>query len=168
MNNTKIQHALSCVPVLGACLTIIFLLSVMTTNVIISLVVIFLVVLSPYLLYLFQKSYRDDVLGGAISYSHALSYGVYLCIGASAILGIVEFIYYQYINTEFLADTYPLMIEQMQLWKFPAEMIEQAKVKGPPSAVAMSFQYAVLIAFIGFLVSLVTSGIVKKSTSTNE
>jgi hypothetical protein len=167
MNKNKIQHAISCALVLGAILVIKFLLSVVTENGFIAFIVIFLTVLVPYLVYVFQKKYRDAELGGTISYSNALSYGIFLYFAAAVVLVIVQYIYYQYINPNFLSESFRLSIEQLQLLGMPASFIDEAIKIGVPSPAASAFQSIVLHALWGLLIALVTSAFVKKS-STNE
>ena len=168
MNKNKIQHAISCALVLGAVLVIKFLLSVTTQNSFFAFIVILLTVLAPYLVYVFQKKYRDGELGGTISYSNALSYGIFLYLTASVILGTVQYVYYQYINPNFLAESFRLSIEQLQMLGMPENFIDEAINVGVPSPITSAFGCVVLNSFWGLLIALVTSGIVKKSTSTNE
>ena len=165
MNKTKIQHAISCALVLGAVLVIKFLLAVAANNGFFSFIVIFLTVLVPYLVYVFQKKYRDSEPGGAITYSGALSYGVVLYFAASVILGTVQYIYYQYINANFLAESFRLSIEQLQMLGMPENFIDEAIKMGVPTPAASALQGVLLNTFFGLLIALITSTFVKKSIS---
>ena len=163
--NTKIQHALSCALVLGAVLIIEFLL---TKSEFFSFIVVFLMVLAPYLVYVFQKKYRDGELGGIIAYSNAFSYGLLLYFFAAVILGVVSYIYYQYINPNFLTTEFQLSIKQFKMWNMPPHIIDIMTQIGAPSPPLAAFRDVVGNTFWGLLIALVTSAFVRKSTSTNE
>ncbi|MDR0873283.1 MAG: DUF4199 domain-containing protein [Prevotellaceae bacterium] len=167
MNRTKLQHAVSCALILGAVLVVKFLLTVSDNNGFFAFAVIFLAVFVPYLVYRFQKKYRDTELGGAISYVDALTYGIVLYAAAAVILGMVQFIYYRYINPDFLAEQFRLGIEQLQIFGMPQNIIDEAIKIGVPSPAASVFSEFVIHCFWGLLMALVTSAIVKK-TKENE
>jgi len=161
MNKNKIQHIISCALVLGVVLVIKFLLSVTVQNVFFDLIVFFLTVLAPYLVYVFQKKYRDEELGGAISYSEALFYGFWLYFVASLILIVVQYIYFQHINPNFIANSFRFSAEKLQMQGIPENIIEEAVKIATPAVVA--FMSMIIFAFWGLLIALVTSVFVKKT-----
>ena len=163
MNKNKIQHAISSALVLGVVLVIKFLLSVVSQNAFFSFIVIFLMVLAPYLVYIFQKKYRDGELGGIISYSNALTYGIMLYFFATVILGVVSFIYYQYINPDFLSTMFYLSIEQFRMLNTPSHIMDMMTKIGVPSPSLAAFGDVIGHSVWGVLISFVSSGFVKKN-----
>ena len=168
MNKHKIQHAVSCALVLGVVLVLKFLLSVTVQNGFFAFIIIFLTVLAPYLVYIFQKKYRDGELGGIISYENALTYGILIYFFAAVILGVVSFIYYQYINPDFLPTEFYLSLEQFRMLNMPSHIMDMMTQIGIPSPSLAAFRDVVYHSAWGLLISLVSSGFVKKTTATNE
>jgi hypothetical protein len=116
-------------------------------------------------LYLGTKAFRDKTLGGFITYGQALGLGVLIAL----FVGIIS-IFFQYILMRFidpgLVDKYMVVMEeQFEKSRFiPEDQIELALEKSRQSLTALwSIPVGVLtFTFIGFIISLITSAIVKR------
>lgn len=116
-------------------------------------------------LYIGTKAFRDKALGGFITYGQALGLGVMI----SLFVGIIT-IFFQYILMRFidpgLVDKYMVVMEeQFEKSRFiPEDQIEMALEKSRQSLTALwSIPVGVLtFTFIGFIISLITSAIVKR------
>jgi hypothetical protein len=116
-------------------------------------------------LYMGTKVYRDNVLGGFISYGHALGSGVLIAL----FVGIIS-VFFQYILLRFidpgLVDKYMVILqEQFENSRFiPEDQVDLALEKSKESMTALwSIPVGVLtFTFFGFIISLITSAIVKR------
>jgi hypothetical protein len=116
-------------------------------------------------IYMGTKIYRDKALGGFISYGHALGLGVLIAL----FVGIIS-VFFQYILLRFidpgLVDKYMvIMQEQFENSRFiPEDQVDLALEKSKQSMTALwSIPVGVLtFTFFGFIISLITSAIVKR------
>jgi hypothetical protein len=119
-------------------------------------------------LYLGTKAYRDKFLGGYISYGQALGFGVMIAL----FVGIIS-VFFQYLLMRFidpgLVDKYMLIMEeQFENSRFiPKDQIDLALEKSRQSMTAIwSIPVGVLVfTFFGFIISLITSAVVKKDSN---
>ena len=116
------------------------------------------------------RKYRDGVLGGFISYSNALGYGVLITLFASIIVSFANYVYLGFIDTSFidytLEQTEIQMIEQGQ----PEEAIEMAmawtsKMVSPRGIFIMGILGTT---FMGFIVSLIAAAFLKNDPDSFE
>lgn len=110
------------------------------------------------------KKYRDENLGGYISYGQALGYGVLLTFFASIIVAFINFIYLGYVDDGFI--TYSLEKSETEMYEAgtPDEAIEQAmgftrKIMSPG---VLSIIGIFMTTFIGFIISLIAAAFLKK------
>ena len=179
MKNEKMQHAMSYAVILGIYMVIqfyIFVYSIVNFESVgklfsIMFILLLMTLAVPFYAYHSQKKFRDEKLNGYISYASALSYGIYLFFYASLILAVGEFIYYQFINPNYFYDIKVSITNMMQ--QLPAE--QQPLLEIPDSQVNTPISTAlgniVNTTFLGMIISLITSAIVKKNnniTFTNE
>lgn len=64
----------------------------------------------PFLGYYYAKQYRDKYCEGTISFLHALIFTILLYLFASLLVSVAHYVYFQYIDHGYIADTYS------QLW----------------------------------------------------
>jgi hypothetical protein len=116
-------------------------------------------------LYLGTKSYRDKSMGGFITYGQALGLGVLI----SLFVGIIA-VFFSYVMMRFidpgLVDKYMvIMEEQFENSRFiPDDQVEMALEKARKNMTAVwTVPIGILtFTFFGFIISLITSAILKK------
>lgn len=164
MEKNKMQQAMNYAAVLGIYFLIKFFISVFAgQDTLLLSVSMVMTLIVPYIVYLIQKNYRDIKLDGTISYSSALLFGLYLFFYSSLILGLGQYIYYQFINPKFLENTFKTTIDELYNLGINEKLIDEAVKKGVSSPIITTFQNIVMNTFLGFFVVLITSAFVKKT-----
>lgn len=111
--------------------------------------------------------FRDEDLGGEISYSQALGFGVLICVFAAVISGIYTILLMTVIDPEYITKLMSVMEEELVSKGMPEEQIEASmkifsKMQSP---IIMAVSTVVGFAFMGTIFSLVTSAFLKKEKS---
>ena len=164
MQNSKMQHAMYSGAILGVFLLVKFYISVLGgENILVSFVGVALTLLVPYIIYKFQIRYRDEQLNGFITYSNSFTYGIMLYFYACLILAVGQFVYYRFINPDFLTNAFKMSIDMMQRFGMPEKIIDEAIAMPIPSPISTVLQSILMNSFIGLLISAVTSLIVKRT-----
>jgi len=112
------------------------------------------------------KKYRDESLGGYISYGSALGYGVLLSLFAAIVAGFVNYIYLSFIDDSFLlflAETTELEMYEKGMSDEEIEMA-MGYSKMLMSATGIAFMGIFSTTILGFIFSLVTSAFLKKES----
>ncbi|HBL78231.1 MAG: hypothetical protein A2W90_16760 [Bacteroidetes bacterium GWF2_42_66] len=124
------------------------------------------------LLVIFTKLYRDNLLGGTITFGKAFSFGVLVVVCSSLITGLFSYILHKYIDPGYMGRIMTMMQEKMyQMFAnkgMSEEQIDAAmrafEEKGIPSPLE-SVKSALLGGLIGgAIMSLISAAIVKKNT----
>jgi len=108
--------------------------------------------------------YRDNVLGGSISYAQALGFGVLVMFFASILTAVYSFVFMTYIDPDFVGKIMEMTQQQMLDQGLSEEQVEQAMEmqKGFMKPGIMALITVPTYAFIGFIFSLITSIFLKK------
>lgn len=115
------------------------------------------------LIFVASKAKREE-LGGFISYGQALGTGVGVAFFGSILVAFYTYVFFHFIDPDMLEELILRAEDQMYDNGMPDDQVEMAmgytrKFMQPgPMAAVVVFSYT----FVGFLVSLVTSAIVKK------
>ena len=110
------------------------------------------------------RSYRDQSLGGFITYGKALGYGVVLCVFAGIVTGLFTYLLYEVIDPGLMEKSIRVIQEEMLNSGMPADQVEsmtqiQQKFRTPFMMLISSvFTYSLL----GLIFSLITSAFLKK------
>ncbi|MFP4619826.1 MAG: DUF4199 domain-containing protein [Bacteroidales bacterium] len=110
------------------------------------------------------RSYRDQILGGYISYGKALGYGVVLSVFTGVVLGIFTYLLYAVIDPGLMEQSMKIMEEEMLNQGISPEQVEtlsgmQKQLRSPFMMLISSvFTYALM----GLIFSLITSAFLKK------
>lgn len=169
MEKSRVQHAMTYAVFLGIFLLIKFYVSVVfDKNIIAQSISTALMLVIPYLIFFIQRKYRQEYCNGLISYKEALLFGLYLFFFASLILGLGQYIFYQFINPDYLSNAFNQSLQIIEKTGFGEQIIDEAIKQGVPSPIATTFQGIVLNTLIGFLLALITSAFVKTQLNTNE
>jgi len=113
------------------------------------------------------KKYRDDDLGGEISYSKALGFGILVCVFASIISGIYMILLTTVIDPEYMTKMLSAFEEEyvkmgMTEEQIDASMKMMTKMQSP---IFMAVSSVIGFAFMGTIFSLITSAFLKKEKS---
>ena len=123
------------------------------------------------LLIVFTKLYRDNLLGGKITFKQAFTFGVLIVVCSSLISGLYNYIFFKFIDPGYMERIMTMMQEKMyQMLSnrgMPDDQIENAmrafEEKGIPTPFE-SVRQAILGWLIGgAIMSLISSAIVKKN-----
>ena len=110
------------------------------------------------------KNYRDNSLGGSISYANALGYGTLVSAFAALIAAVYTYLLMGVIDPEIIEKMFTLMEEKMMEQGLADSQIEMAiemNRKWMTPAV-MTIMVIPTYTFIGFLISLFTAIFLKK------
>ena len=113
------------------------------------------------------KKFRDDDLGGEISYSKALGFGILICVFASIIMGVYMILLMTVIDPEFMNKMISVIEEEYVKMGMAEEQIDAAmKIVGKmQSPIFMAISTVITFAIMGTIFSLITSAFLKKEKS---
>ena len=115
-------------------------------------------------IFMATKKYRDEQLGGFISYGGALGFGVLIAIFAGIIASFVSYIYLGFVDDSFL--TYSLEKTEMGMYESgnSDDQVETAmsftKKIFSPGMISISAFF--VTAFLGLIISLITAAFIKR------
>jgi len=112
----------------------------------------------------FTKNYRDNSLGGNISYGHALGYGTIIVILAALISTIYSYVLMKYIDPSLIDKMIAQGEQEMINQGMTDDQIEltQSMSKKFMQPGLMNTMVFVFFSIINFIIALITSAIVKK------
>ncbi|HOR41428.1 MAG: DUF4199 domain-containing protein [Paludibacteraceae bacterium] len=170
-SSTLVQSAMFYGMYLGAFLLFRFGLNVLATDtVILSFVVFFLTLFIPILAYILLVRFKKSLPLMEINFRQAYMFTFFLFLFGSLILAIVQYFYYQYINTDFLYQQYQVVLQNstLLLQEFPQmkPFIQELKQSGVPSAIAVASQNIWIYSFTGIIIGIVLGLIVKTKQKT--
>lgn len=113
------------------------------------------------------KKFRDEDLGGEISYSKALGFGILICVFAAVISGIYMILLTTVIDPEYMTKMMSMIEEEYVKMGMTEDQIDAAmkiasKMQSP---ILIVFSSIFGFAFMGTIFSLVTSAFLKKEKS---
>ncbi len=122
------------------------------------------VILFAGMLY-FSKKYRDDILGGYISYGNAVGYGVLIAFFYSVIVITYSWVFTKFIDPDIEATIRDLTEQYMLDQGMKESQVEkviamQDKMQGAALIISL-----VVYTFFGLILSLISSAFVKKEQS---
>ena len=164
MHSSPIKHAMKFGLIIGAISSTNFLLSniqnsatqLLSTAISISII---------YLVYRFTVHYRTTERNDQMTYGQGISYIVWLYLFSSIISSTFKYVYWQFIDPEFLPELINqslLMLETMKI-EITDEMIEQMKRMLNPRVMALQFVWFNLLG--GFILSLIIAAFTRKEKS---
>ena len=161
--NTSMKYGF----ILGIIFSVNFLLSI-SNNIFLSLLTYVVAVVILVLTYRFSVLYRDNENGGKITYRQAFFFIFMLYLFAAIISSVVKFIYFKYINPDYLSKLIQqsmVAMEQMQN-QFNIDIPENA-LEGVEKIMNPTFytlQYIWVNTILGGLVGLIMAAFIKKDT----
>ncbi|RLD60917.1 MAG: hypothetical protein DRI95_14865 [Bacteroidetes bacterium] len=108
--------------------------------------------------------YRDTVLGGSITYTQALGFGVIVSLYAAVLSGIYSYVFFTFIDPDFIEKIVEMTQQQMLDQGLTEDQVEQAMEmqKGFMKPWIMVLISIPALTFMGFIFSLITSIFLKK------
>jgi len=153
--------------IMGVIFSINFLFSVskITSLVLLTNVIAILIIIGIYRLAI---RFRDTECNGIITYSKAFSLILLTFFFAAIISSVVKFVYFQFINPDYLDQMFQETMKVLNKMKFPVndEMINQTKSMLKP--VNYTFVYIWTNVFMGLIVGLIMAAFIKKEKSIPE
>ena len=152
--------------IMGLIFSVNFLLSV-TGNPIISLLGYLVVAVILVLTYRFSVAYRDKENGGTITFGHAFFFIMLLFLFAAIISSLIKFIYFKYLNVEYLPQLLEQSItvmNQMQEqfhFNIPDDYYQNMENMMNPATYTLQFIWVNVI--LGVFVGLIMAPFIKKN-----
>lgn len=152
---------------LAAYLVVRFILMVNTEdNTILNLLFIAITIGVPFVAYKLGKDFKNKS-EEELTYRNFYSHGFFMFFFASLILAVVEYVYYGFINTEFITEQYNTLLQNIEIIKqtMPdASQIEEIVNSSPiPTASQMAMQNIWMYSFAGIIISLINAYILNKT-----
>jgi len=123
----------------------------------------------PIIGYYYVKIYRDKVCGGAIQFSHAVLFTIFMYMFASLLVAVAHYIYFQFIDHGFifnaLADFWNQAIEQSPALQENKELMKDmfdADKINSLSAIDITMQMLSSDVFFGSILAIPTGLMVMK------
>lgn len=108
------------------------------------------------------RHYRDKENHGSVTFGQSLKIGVLISLIVSLVFGIIDVVYIEFINPDFMAEYYAHSVEQLKNTVPEAELQEKLKEleaqKEMFASTFMSFIIMSLTVFVlGFIISLISA-----------
>ena len=152
--------------ILAIYLVIRFFFMVSSANsTILNLLFIFITIGVPFVAYYLGKDFKKKT-DEELTYRNFYTHGFFMFFFASLILAAVEYVYYGFINTEFITEQYNTLLQNIEILKqtMPdASQIEEIVNESPiPTASQMAMQNVWMYSFVGIIISLINAYILNK------
>ena len=132
---------------------------------ILNLLFIFITIGVPFVAYYLGKDFKKKT-DEELTYRNFYTHGFFMFFFASLILAAVEYVYYGFINTEFITEQYNTLLQNIKIIKqtMPdASQIEEIVNASPiPTASQMAMQNVWMYSFVGIIISLINAYILNK------
>ena len=132
---------------------------------ILNLLFIFITIGVPFVAYYLGKDFKKKT-DEELTYRNFYTHGFFMFFFASLILAAVEYVYYGFINTEFITEQYNTLLQNIEILKqtMPdASQIEEIVNESPiPTASQMAMQNVWMYSFVGIIISLINAYILNK------
>ena len=135
------------------------------SSTILNLLFIFITIGVPFVAYYLGKDFKKKT-DEELTYRNFYSHGFFMFFFASLILAAVEYVYYDFINTEFITEQYNTLLQNIEILKqtMPdATQLEEIVNESPiPTASQMAMQNVWMYSFVGIIISLINAYILNK------
>lgn len=167
-NNGKtiIKYAMEYGIYFGLFLILKFLVTTQSTqSIALNLLAGILLIATPFVFYYCMKRYRDKEKGRA-GFVHLWTFGIFLFFFASLLDGLVQYVFYQYIDTSYLELQFAAglkVLAELGLQESPIlQMMQEGLEKGGvPTAIEMVYMIIFSNVFFGSLFSMLLAWIIK-------
>lgn len=133
-------------------------------------------VLLVFLLIYFTKLYRNNELGGKITFGQAFIFGVLIVVSSTIISSLYSYIFNKFIDPDYAQRIMTMMQDKTYQWMagngVPQDQIDSAmqkfEAKGIPSPVETLIKSMEFGLIGGAIMSLISSAIVKKNATSED
>lgn len=115
-----------------------------------------------YMTYKLTVNFRDKECGGYISYSRSLLFILMSFFYASLISSLVKFIYFQFINPDYLENLLNQSMLLMDQLKLPVDENAESAMRSLLKPASFSLQYIWVNMLFGSILGLIMSAFTKK------
>ena len=133
---------------------------------ILNLLFIFITIGVPFVAYYLGKDFKKKT-DEELTYRNFYTHGFFMFFFASLILAAVEYVYYGFINTEFITEQYNTLLQNIEIIKqtMPdVSQLEEIVNSSPiPTASQMAMQNIWMYSFAGIIISLINAYILNKT-----
>ncbi len=150
--------------ILGVLFSLNFLLSI-PSNTFIKLLTYILLVLIILMTYRLSIQFRDNECGGYISYGRSFTFILLSFFYAALISSLVKFIYFKFINPDYLSNLYNEAMLIFEKMGGPVDLGAEETLSALLKPAAFSLQYIWINTLAGVFVGLIMSAFVKKEKS---
>lgn len=125
------------------------------------------IVLALLFIYFAIKHYRDTVNNGSVSFGKALLIGVLVSLLAGLTFGIINYIYVEIINPEFMTEYYDYMVEKAKSSLSDAEFqirLQEMEAEKElfSNSIISSLVMSATVLIIGFIIALISGLILQR------
>ncbi len=114
------------------------------------------------------RKYRDEVLGGYSKFGWIWSFAFWLSVFAALIMAAIHFIHFQWIQPNFIAETFNQALNMLEEMKYPEEQLNALVDFGVPSAIQLTFMYLWLEIIGGALLAIIYGLILQRRDAFGE
>ena len=168
-NNGKtiVRYAMEYGIYFGLFLIVKFLITTQSTKFIaLNVLAEILFVSIPFVLYYLMKMYRNKEKG-RVGFVHLWTFGIFLFFFASLLSGLVQYVFYQYIDPLYLEKQIASLLDMLAMLsnqqgsEFLQMMREGLEKGGAPTAIEMVYQTILSNVFFGSLLSMLLAWIMR-------
>ena len=142
-----------------------FLMVNSDANTFLNIIFIALTIGVPFVAYFLGKDFKNKS-EEELTYRNFYSHGFFMFFFASLILTAVEYVYYGFINTDFITEQYNTLLQNIEILKqtMPdTTKLEEIVNSSPiPTASQMAMQNIWMYSFAGIIISLINAYILNK------
>lgn len=161
-----IKHAMQYGLYLGLILGAKFFLA-MTQSAFLSFFAMIMWLAIPFFIYLIVRKYRDEQLGGFMSFHEGWSLSFWIIFFGGMILEVIQFIYFQFINTTYLPDILQQttqMMDKMNLSMPHQNLNIMEKIMTHPNLYVLT-DFIMYTIISGAILSLIIAAFVKRKAN---
>jgi hypothetical protein len=163
---TLIQSAMFYGVFMGAFLLFRFSLNIFSSEMIfLSFLVFFLTLFIPIIAYILLLRYKKSLPESEINFRQAYMFTFFLFVFASLILAISQYVYYHFINPDFLRQQYDMVLQNSEILtqQFPqmSSFMDELRQTGVPSAIAVASQNIWIYSVTGIIIGIILGLIVR-------
>ena len=115
-----------------------------------------------YFTYTSANRYRDKECNGIISFGKSFSFILLSFFFAALISSIVKFVYFQFINPEYLSRLLNESMKAVEMLKLPVDGASYEQMESMMKPATFSLQFVWMNVFMGTIIGLIMSPFIKK------
>lgn len=124
----------------------------------------------PFMGFYYVRLYRDRVLGGNISFGHALLFSFIMYIYASLLVGAAHYVYFAFIDQGYLIDIYTQTLDRLEAApqvlpteSYIPQLREALEVVAGLSPISLTMQLMSNNNFYGMILSVISAALLRRN-----